>query len=419
MASSDSIQRQVLGRVVGLNNATWSDGAAALRFGDRIETGQILDLASGVVELLLSSGAKVTIEGPARFEATSALEANLELGKIAAAAPRVARGYTVLTPTAELVDIGTQFGVLVNDQGDSELHVFDGDVVARSRGASASGELLHARENEAMRFGSANPTPERIAARENDFVRQILPPQVPSKLPRLPLTDELSLWYAADMCTEYSPGDNVLVWRDLLVGDNTFADDAWQFDENRAPTLMIDDAGKQALRFDGWSTYLATSPIQPHAQQTVCIVCSPAPNSYANDLQGQMLLKYGDAPSVELSLIGEHCARGWVWPGNNGPNIADVRSSSLPVGRPSVLLYEYDSKADASRLWLNGKLESKSDAPLSVLQPGRKYIGSHSDLHVRAMFFGGIYELLVFDKCFEKGSLDKLWEYFNVRYAYE
>jgi hypothetical protein len=278
--------------------------------------------------------------------------------------------------------------------------------------------LVHARENEAMRFKSASPIPERIAARKNDFVSQIRPLQSPSRLPPLPLTEKLSLWYASDMCTEYAPGDNVLVCRDLLVGDNEFADDAWQFDETRAPTLMVDDAGKQALRFDGWSTYLATSPIQPQPQQTICIVCSPAPNSYANDRQGQMLLKYGDAPSVELSLIGEHCARGWVWPGNS-PNVADVRTTSLAVGKPSVLLYEYDSKANESRLWLNGKLQSSSDAPFAVLQPGRKYIGSHSDLHIRAMFFGGLYELLVFDKCFEKDRLDKLWEYFNTRYALE
>jgi hypothetical protein len=259
--SPGNAQRQVLGRVAGLHDVVWSDGATPLTFGDRIETGQVLDLASGVVELLLSSGAKVTIEGPARFEATSELEANLEVGKIAAAAPRVARGYTVLTPTAELVDIGTQFGVLVDDRGDSELHVFDGDVVARSRSVGASGELVHARENEAMRFKSASPIPERIAARKNDFVSQIRPLQSPSRLPPLPLTEKLSLWYASDMCTEYAPGDNVLVCRDLLVGDNEFADDAWQFDETRAPTLMVDDAGKQALRFDGWSTYLATSPI--------------------------------------------------------------------------------------------------------------------------------------------------------------
>lgn len=409
------VEPLVLGRVAGLNNAVWKNEAARLAFGDRIELGQKLELESGVVELLLSSGAKVTIEGPAEFEATSALEANVGLGKIAAAAPRVARGYTILTPTAELVDIGTQFGVLVDEQGDSELHVFDGDVVARSRNAPST-QLMHARENEAMRFNTASATPERIEARQADFVRQLRPAQVDTDVPALPLADSLSIWYASDMCTEFAVDERVTVWRDILKSGNDFADDAWQFDENRAPTLMKDDAGRPALRFDGWSSYLATSPVQPQPQQTMCIVCLPAPNSYANDLQGQMLLKYGDVPSIELSLIDDRTIRGWVWAAGDRGNIAVNRGSQLATDAPSVIIYEYDSEANVSSLWVNGELRSTTDAPIAVLQPGRKFIGAHSDAHVRAKFFGALYEVAVFDKCFEAEEMESLWGYFTDRY---
>ncbi|MCA9238961.1 MAG: hypothetical protein KDA37_02125 [Planctomycetales bacterium] len=416
-ADMEGAQRQVLGRVAGLDQAVWSDEAARLEFGDKIELGQKISLESGVVELLLSSGAKVTIEGPARFEATSALEATLELGRIAAAAPRVARGYTVLTPTSELVDIGTQFGVLVDEVGDSELHVFDGDVVARSRGSALPGELIHARENEAMRFRSANAEPERFAARKDDFVRHLRMPQRDAELPRLPQTDQLRVWYSSDMCTEFSIGDRVTVWRDLLAGDNDFPDDAWQFDSTRSPMLIQDEAGRPVLRFDGWATYLQTSPIEPHTQQTICIVCFPAPNSYANDLQGQMLLKYGEAPSMEIAVVKQRSARGWVWPGHGSSCVAELRSSDLASDRPSLIVYEYDCDANQARLWVDGALQGESDAPVAVLQPGCKYIGCHSEIDLDAKYFGGLYEMAIYDKCFQPDELKGLTGYFQQRYG--
>lgn len=410
---------QVLGRVVGLEGAVWARGTEHLEFGDRILLGQELNLESGLVELLLTSGAKVTIEGPARFEATSELEGNLTLGKIAAAAPRVARGYTVLTPTSELVDIGTRFGVMVDEQGDSELHVFDGDVVARSLSKQHSNDLVQARENEAMRFTASSTGPERFAARRDSFVEFIQSGPLPSELPPLPVTDKLSVWYAADMCTEYSVGEAVSVWRDLLVGDNDFADNAWQFEDARRPRLMEDQSGHRALRFDGWATCLETSPIDPSRQQTFCFVCLPAPNSYADGIQGQVLLKYGNGPAMELGLVKGPRFRGWAWTGKADKFEGEVQSGRLPTDRPSVIVYEYDTIANHSRLWIDGKLKSRADAPIAVLQPGCKYIGSHNRMQYRAKYFGGLYEMAIYDKCFKAKDIGKLSTYFKDRYDIE
>ena len=72
--------------------------------------------------------------------------------------PRFARGYTILTPTAEVVDLGTEFGVDVDDSGASEVHVFDGDVVARpARGWRFARPTIHARQDEAIQFAATTP----------------------------------------------------------------------------------------------------------------------------------------------------------------------------------------------------------------------------------------------------------------------
>lgn len=412
-ARDDERESKVIGRVSGLSHPVWAPDATPLKFGDRVRRGQTIALESGVVELLLSTGAKVTIEGPAQFEAHSALETILSRGRLAAAAPRVARGYTVVTPTAELVDIGTQFGVVVEDTGDSELHVFDGDVVARSRLVSKGGALVHAKQDEAMRFVSSSPEPQRVKFREQQFVRQVTPLYEPSELPALPTTKSLVQWYAADMCKDVVDGGRVGTWGDLLIGDNNFADNAWQFDEVRRPLLVTDGAGRRTLRFDGWSSCLATSPMEPAAQQTVFVVCMPAPITYSN---AGILYKYGEAPTLELGVRSDLSAYGWVWQGADKGAVAEVRSRPIDNERPAILAYQYDTANNKSKLWLNGVLQGMSDAPVAVLQSGQRYIGSHSDPHQHAAYFGNLYEVVVFDSVFNDEQLQAFWDYFSHRY---
>jgi hypothetical protein len=413
LAADEEPAGEVIGRVSGLQNPVWGRGMVPLSFGDRVHRGQSIKIESGVLELLLSTGAKVTIEGPAQFETHSALETFLTQGRLAAAAPRMARGYTVITPTAELVDIGTQFGVVVDDTGESELHVFDGDVVARSRGANKQGSLIHAKQDEAMRFVSSSTEPERIAFGEQVFVRQVTPQYEPSDLPPLPTNKKLVQWYVADMCKNATSDGSVGVWGDLLVGDNDFADNAWQFDEVRRPKLVEDGAGRRALRFDGWATSLATSPMEPVDQQTVFVVCMPAPIAYANS---QILYKYGDAPSLELLLRSDAKACGWVWPGTGQANVGEIHSQPIDNEQPVVIAYQYDSANNVSKLWLNGELQGSSTAPVPVLESGQRFIGSHSDPNNHVSYFGNIYELVVFDRVFEQSHIEEFWTYFSERY---
>lgn len=420
VARANRVEGESVGRVTGLDSVEWEEGQSELAFGDSISEGSSLHVARGVVELLLATGAKVTIQGPAHFEASTPLESSLNHGKIAAAVPRSARGYTILTPTSEVVDLGTQFGVAVEQTGDTELHVFDGDVVARSRLKDASPDLIHAQRNEAVRFDSMSDQPTRFEARKLDFVRRIGPVFAPEQLPQLPVTESLSLWYSADMIPDTADGDSVATWRDLLVGDNDFADDAWQFDSRRCPQMIVDDAGRKALRFDGWSTFLATSPMETADRQTMFVVYAPGPTSFANDYHGGILLKYPTAPSLELSVFDDRSTRGWLWPGDNGKqNVGVVRSGPVEQLGVSVVAYQYDSQSGVAELWNNGVSQGRSEAPLAIRQVGRRYLGSHPNAAIEAGFFGNVYEVLTYDASLAPADHDRIFNYFQKRYGIE
>src|SRR6185312_1134400 len=90
--------------------AHWSGAAASLRTGAVLPAGQ-LRLDSGVVELAFASGARAAVEGPAEFNVIDRNMIELRLGKISADVPKNAIGFTVKTPNATVVDLGTRFGI--------------------------------------------------------------------------------------------------------------------------------------------------------------------------------------------------------------------------------------------------------------------------------------------------------------------
>ena len=79
-------------------------------------------------------GARVVIEAPAEFHFESAQRLHMGRGRLSADVPAGAKGFTVVTPSGDAVDLGTQFGVDVPASGAAEIHVFAGEVVAKASG---------------------------------------------------------------------------------------------------------------------------------------------------------------------------------------------------------------------------------------------------------------------------------------------
>jgi hypothetical protein len=108
-------------------DARWAAKSAKPGTGDFIAS-DVLRLESGVVELTYAPGTTIAVEGPAEFKVTSVTGLELLSGKISANVPKIARGFTVKTPTATVVDLGTRFGTSVNSDHASEVDVFQGKV---------------------------------------------------------------------------------------------------------------------------------------------------------------------------------------------------------------------------------------------------------------------------------------------------
>lgn len=92
----------------------------------------LLRLQSGAALVAFNSGATALVEGPAVFSIESNNRLFLKSGRLAADVPPKAHGFTVNTPRLNAIDLGTRFGVAVDGEGNSELHVMEG-LVAASR----------------------------------------------------------------------------------------------------------------------------------------------------------------------------------------------------------------------------------------------------------------------------------------------
>src|SRR5262249_31377974 len=109
------------------DTASWLDPNESYALASQVRTGQRLALECGQVELTYRSGAKLLLTGPSEF---LVLESGGKLvrGELVARVPEGGRGFSVTTPHGKIVDLGTEFSVVVDDFGVSQVSVFEGKV---------------------------------------------------------------------------------------------------------------------------------------------------------------------------------------------------------------------------------------------------------------------------------------------------
>lgn len=97
--------------------------------------GHTVEESTGLVRLDFKNGAVTAIEAPLKVKVVSGTEIILESGRLNGWCPDSAHGFRVLTSTAALTDLGTSFGVSV-ENGKSEFVVLDGMVEVQKAGES-------------------------------------------------------------------------------------------------------------------------------------------------------------------------------------------------------------------------------------------------------------------------------------------
>jgi hypothetical protein len=149
----------VVGRITGMVDCRWEKGARfrALPSEDPspkslVSLGDTFAMTSGLMEITYSTGAKVILQGPVTYQVDSAASGYLSVGKLTARlekkseAPANQKLFSITTPTAIVTDLGTEFGVDVDEQGWTQSHVFRGavELTSASDREKKHAEVLHA-----------------------------------------------------------------------------------------------------------------------------------------------------------------------------------------------------------------------------------------------------------------------------------
>lgn len=138
------------------------DGEADASMDTCLQAGSQLKLSQGTMELTFKSGVKSIITAPTDLVVDDGNTVMLNTGKAWFQVPVSAVGFTVRTSKLNIVDLGTEFGVIAKLDGHDEVHVFKGAVRASAPGAQEHSTKLVAgqarRSNSTTRLAVIKPS---------------------------------------------------------------------------------------------------------------------------------------------------------------------------------------------------------------------------------------------------------------------
>jgi hypothetical protein len=152
-------------------HAVWGDSHVGSDVRLTEQTGP-LELKSGYIKIVYDYGTEVVLEGPTKFEVLGPEEMFVTRGQVYARAPSSAIGFTISTPHSKIIDLGTEFGVKVGDDGATDVHMIKGkaSLIAGQKGYTKLNEIVH--EGIAKQVDSQERMKD-IQLQENIFARQI------------------------------------------------------------------------------------------------------------------------------------------------------------------------------------------------------------------------------------------------------
>jgi ferric-dicitrate binding protein FerR (iron transport regulator) len=152
-AKTGMINDESVAQLTGSKECQWASGNA-LSPGARLHRGENLSLTRGFAEVTFDSGARVVLEGPAQLQVNSAWDAVLSRGALKANVPPEAVGFSVSDSTVNVVDLGTEFTMIADTNGATDLLVLKGAVEASPQNpTNQQSILLH--KDESLRFAAS------------------------------------------------------------------------------------------------------------------------------------------------------------------------------------------------------------------------------------------------------------------------
>ena len=179
---------ELVATITNAHRCVWEKDDSDLSDGTALAAGRRLQLKEGLAELTFLDGAKVFLEGPATFDVQTARQGSLQHGNLVANVPKGAEGFSIRTPLATVIDLGTEFGVSVGKDGVVETHVFVGRVGVETKASQKEParvvESLTAGQTVTIQMAGTTGILQvkKIASAPKQFVRRV-PPSTNKGLP--------------------------------------------------------------------------------------------------------------------------------------------------------------------------------------------------------------------------------------------
>jgi hypothetical protein len=211
----------LVAEIADARGVVWADHCTALKDGHAIIPGR-LAMKSGTLTLRFRSGPTLTATGDASMHIDSDMHVRLEAGQATAYVPQWAKGFTIETPDAKVVDLGTRFGVVAGIKNRTDVVVFEGqvDVTPTSRKPSVQMRLT---QGEAARIDSQGAVSRIVEVRRDHRGEQ---------------------WSTAEQATT----DSVF----KSIGDNIKPSDSSKYYQI-TPRGLVDDAPAYVDRTHEWN----------------------------------------------------------------------------------------------------------------------------------------------------------------------
>lgn len=160
------------------SDVKWGEDSADQEFFLRVRPGDRLDIEEGLVRLSYYSGANLILRGPCSFTATGVESGTLHRGELTGRAENCT--FALATPKAQVLDLGTEFGVTVDRLLNTDVCVFEGKVkltagqhdatdnksllmtVGMAARATSDGQIATNVEIDADRFARSIPLPPSL-----------------------------------------------------------------------------------------------------------------------------------------------------------------------------------------------------------------------------------------------------------------
>jgi hypothetical protein len=160
-------------RMKKTESAQWESGSLPTVEGSRLGAGE-LELVRGLATIAFDSGAEVILEAPAKLSLIDGMNCILARGTAVAEVTQSAKGFTIRTPSARVIDHGTRFAVNVDPgSGATQTQVFDGLVEVEQ---AETKERVALREGQQTLVAGTSLGGIRAGDEEGTWARPELPP---------------------------------------------------------------------------------------------------------------------------------------------------------------------------------------------------------------------------------------------------